>query len=370
MKAAHYCSVCKRFVRNPWVREVDYYLNESHPAGERDCSYHNAGELDRVHQHGWRQSDGTRTAQTSAGRGQKNPTVWTAVGTSGRTEQRSGGAGQRSGGPAQRAGGSRQQTAPQYGTGTSASRRAEAGGQLEQSLKRQRSGTRTVAALILIFCAISMVGGIVSQLSKPSFSFKEEPEYDVDLGDYEGEDWDWYEENDPSLTDEEAIALGEACTDSGHFSFSGEDLVVPVRDILINCGYQVDGSDPSSINELYADGSSWYETWVTLDLPYSDNSVYQYVEINYDTVTKELHSIHVSMEDPEEASDVIGMIMLYLEDQKLVQTTGNCAFVLMDEMAASLIENEEFTLRDGDVTVSGYQWADAWEISIYPSDEE
>lgn len=40
MKSAHYCSNCRAWVKEPWVREVDYYLNERHPAREADCSYH------------------------------------------------------------------------------------------------------------------------------------------------------------------------------------------------------------------------------------------------------------------------------------------------------------------------------------------
>ncbi len=344
MKSAHYCGVCKRFVRDPWVREVDYYLNESHPAGEQDCSYHNAGETDRARQHGWKPSGntrsgqasgGTRTGEAAGGRGRKDATVWTA-------------------------------------DGMPVSRRGEAAGRMEQTLKRQRSGTRTIAAVILIFCAISMAGGVVSQLSKPSLSFDvPEPEYDVDLGDYTGDDWDSYEEDYTTLTDEEAIALGEACTDSGHFSCSGEELVEPITEILNNCGFEVDTVDtPSSINEQYEDGSSWYETWVTLELPYSDNSVYQSVEINYDTVTKELHSICIYMENPEETADVAGMIMLYLEEQGLVKTSGNCAFVVMQEMAAAMAEDEEYCLEDGEVTVNSYLWADAWQVNICPADEE
>lgn len=35
-----YCRTCHQFVRNPQIREVHYYLNESHPAGETACEYH------------------------------------------------------------------------------------------------------------------------------------------------------------------------------------------------------------------------------------------------------------------------------------------------------------------------------------------
>lgn len=41
MKSAHYCSFCKSWVKEPYIREINYYLNESHPANESSCTYHN-----------------------------------------------------------------------------------------------------------------------------------------------------------------------------------------------------------------------------------------------------------------------------------------------------------------------------------------
>ncbi len=40
MRSAHYCKNCRSWVKEPWVRDVGYYLNERHPAQEADCSYH------------------------------------------------------------------------------------------------------------------------------------------------------------------------------------------------------------------------------------------------------------------------------------------------------------------------------------------
>ena len=34
------CPVCKKWVRDPVYMDGDFYLNESHPADERDCEYH------------------------------------------------------------------------------------------------------------------------------------------------------------------------------------------------------------------------------------------------------------------------------------------------------------------------------------------
>ncbi|WP_251498377.1 hypothetical protein [Otoolea muris] len=40
MKTRHYCHFCRSFVRRPDVADVNYYLNERHPANERNCEYH------------------------------------------------------------------------------------------------------------------------------------------------------------------------------------------------------------------------------------------------------------------------------------------------------------------------------------------
>lgn len=41
MKSAHYCSVCRSFVRHPRIVKGDFYLNERHPSSEGNCEYHN-----------------------------------------------------------------------------------------------------------------------------------------------------------------------------------------------------------------------------------------------------------------------------------------------------------------------------------------
>lgn len=40
MSSAHYCKSCRRWIKEPYVREVNYYLNENHPEHERNCEYH------------------------------------------------------------------------------------------------------------------------------------------------------------------------------------------------------------------------------------------------------------------------------------------------------------------------------------------
>ena len=36
----NYCKNCRQFVKTPYVRDVTYYLNESHSKEETSCDYH------------------------------------------------------------------------------------------------------------------------------------------------------------------------------------------------------------------------------------------------------------------------------------------------------------------------------------------
>ena len=42
MKYSHYCSFCKQWISKPNMVNASYYLNESHPATERNCEYHSS----------------------------------------------------------------------------------------------------------------------------------------------------------------------------------------------------------------------------------------------------------------------------------------------------------------------------------------
>ena len=37
---SRYCRGCRRFVKTPLIVDVNYYLNERHPASEESCQYH------------------------------------------------------------------------------------------------------------------------------------------------------------------------------------------------------------------------------------------------------------------------------------------------------------------------------------------
>ena len=74
MKSAHYCSVCRSFVRHPIIMKGDFYLNERHPSSEENCEYHNPSFMKEnpkkqgTSASGWKQGAGTAAPKYGAGR--------------------------------------------------------------------------------------------------------------------------------------------------------------------------------------------------------------------------------------------------------------------------------------------------------------
>lgn len=48
MKSRHFCANCRSYIKEPFTREVTYYLNERHPSDEADCTYHQREERQGV----------------------------------------------------------------------------------------------------------------------------------------------------------------------------------------------------------------------------------------------------------------------------------------------------------------------------------
>ena len=130
MQSAHYCSNCRSFVRNPWIRDVEYYLNERHPSAWHDCTYHE----ESAHMVGGQSGSGARTASRSAA----------SAGT--RTASRS---------------------AASAGT-KAASRSATVSGNAGKK-KEKKKGNRIVLIIVLIYLAIQIVIPLVVGLMNSVF---------------------------------------------------------------------------------------------------------------------------------------------------------------------------------------------------------
>ena len=140
-----------------------------------------------------------------------------------------------------------------------------------------------------------------------------EPQYDVDLGDFYGEEETW-DADYIELDADEVIAAGVECSREYHFAVSGTAMEQPLAEILNRHGLDMTGSNTYSYNEQYDNGDTWYVTWTVYDLNDGENGAYQYAELDYDTATEALHQIDITLEDPQVLGDVSGEVLEMLEE--------------------------------------------------------
>lgn len=364
MQSSNYCKTCHRFVRKPYIKDIDYYLNESHPRVEEDCSYHDV------------QADQTRPIMQA---GQTRP-----IGQAGQTRP-IGQAGQTqvpAQTPAQpQAGWQRQpssgRAAPAYQASQLRPTRTIA--PIAQTVKKKESNKWILflAAffVVIFFGATQFFRFVTNQISNIGF----DSNYDVDLGTYEQdmELTEWDEEHWKELADDEVRAAGERCTGNAHFSVTLAELESEVVHIIENHGYQVLGRDSYSYNTQYdvSAGSEYtsYCTWTYYEIvpeqPKPEEYIYQDVYFDHDTVTDELHSIEITMAGMEPVIAISGEVLDLMVTKGLISSAADYGQILTAISQQSFNEEEYYTTADGSVEIWSYGYDDSYCIYIRPSVE-
>ncbi|MEW4414639.1 hypothetical protein [Clostridium sp. AN503] len=348
MGASHYCKNCKSWVKHPYVRDVTYYLNERHPANESDCSYH-AGLAP--------------VAGKSAPAAGKNSGSWTPNG-----DRPSGGNGSSPTGSWQPQGA--RSTQGQTGrTGKPPAPVRQERPKVPMSAGAKKNTGALVVVIVLV--VIKLLGSCAS-MGMEAFNTvmpkSPEPQYDVDLGDFYGEEETW-DADYIELDADEVIAAGVECSREYHFAVSGTAMEQPLAEILNRHGLDMTGSNTYSYNEQYDNGDTWYVTWTVYDLNDGENGAYQYAELDYDTATEALHQIDITLEDPQVLGDVSGEVLEMLEESGALLPGENCAELLSEEMPGLLIQDGSYELQSGALSVDGYYEGDHYVVSIYRIEE-
>lgn len=344
MKSAHYCRTCRQWVKNPWVRDVDYYLNERHPQNEADCTYHERNPKEQGNPRGLRQA---------AGRG----------GSAGSSMQtgRAGGSSPQTGFP----GGSSALPGVPRGSaalpGLSGSARQK---HPVQNTYRQRGTQKPVSLILVIVIAVYLVVMLMGAVLRGSA-------WNLLSGGSGGSSFTGYEKTETALAqpayreleDGDVIASGEACNSRMHFDIPGETLLDPVKEALDAMGYEVEDSYSYSTNEIYNSGESWFETVISMELaPEDGDDAYQYIEINYDTATGELHEVDVVMSDGEDAVKMAAAVLKYLEDAGAAEQA--CSEAAAEELGGALLSGDDIYSTYGNVEISGFTHSDGCGIYI------
>lgn len=326
MKSAHYCRTCRRWVREPWVRDVSYYLNERHPQDEHSCSYH---EPERADRRVYRQPSGAsaqpnepRPGRTRAAGEWPWPTKKSSPVQKDRTIQKG------------------------------------------KTAQKKKSGKAIVivVAIYLIFQAVIAGFGFVGNSVVRLF---ENADYDIDLGDFTetfpaDEDGAAYHE----LEDAEVIEAGKPCSMYGHFDLQGELLQDTILDTASDQGLEVEDIYYYSDNVSYNDGDCWYSTVISMNLTMEGSDCFQYVEINSDTATGDLHEVSVSLEDGSRAAAVAEAVIRYMEAEGAIPEDMDVSGAMMSEIRTMAVSGDSGSFAYGDVEISVYNHADGCSIYI------
>lgn len=335
MKHSHYCRNCKSWVKNPYMRDVTYFLNERHPQRERECSYHTAG----------------RTPES------RNPSGNTA------------------GWVLQNTGGNADPGIYHASSGT--------GGKTH---KRNR-GILWAPVAIIFVTGIAFSLRFYSRITETMtvFGTGEEELYDrwgegenfgdESLWDYEEDDRaedDWEDDGIRILEDEEVIRAGVACNGCGHFNISGEEMEEPVRQILKRYGYEIREDQiarfSNNIEYSYNQGEWFYTSYsscisITMEKEAGKEDYADLLTMDYDTATGQLHAIHMWIGDRETMLEVSAELLELIEELSKMPK-GIWSGPVKQDMPGAIDMEDGYTLDVGSLSIQGYRHEEGYWFSV------
>lgn len=276
---ANYCPRCRKVVRQPLLWKSDYYLNEIRPAYNSHDTHMAAG------------AGNTQKKNVQGPVGRKR--------TTGEPVN-----------PRQNAG----RPSPMPAAPHNLPQPSRPGQE-----KGRKNSTVPVAISIALFVLINAVPRIIGTVNRVITDEKSNYETAVP-----------YDDSGFTELDEEAVkAAGESCTGYDHFPVDGRQVAASMGQFLneTSYGYEIEEGAVYSDNYQFEEEGgpiSYYETVESYSFedettsqldPADENYVYQYVDINYDTATGELHDYISSLKDRENS-------LVFLEEFLRLAETG------------------------------------------------
>lgn len=320
-----YCRGCRRFVKNPLIVDVNYYLNERHPASEESCQYHgdlHTGEMGRtpgsgalyedVEKAGWpgRKAAAAPKAQTGKNRKLEKKASEAPV--------------------------SRNQSA---GSGRSAS----------------RPGRGWAPVWILAAAAAAVIlafgGMVMNSISHMVPDLEPEP-VPWDEGIYIEEVWpEEAESGEQELSEEEVRAAGIRCNGCGHLDINGDELQADLEGLAADHGLAVEELGRTSTNFAFGELTN-YEVRYDYVLT-GEDGWYRGVTLSLDTGDGSLHGIQVSADNLEAMYQLLDMVLGLLEESGVISENPGGQMVFETVVM-------EGGLEDGITGVVMYQGLEAW----------
>ena len=287
---ANYCSRCKKIVRRPVIWEVNYHLNEKMP------------------------NQGFASSETQ-GSGATRP--------------------------------------PQQ-TMRPVSSAQPSGNHMPSTQPQQRTRKRIPFSIAGFVTFLILVMGSAPDLVKKAERFLDNQTNYETAAPFD-------DSNFRDLVEEDVKAAGIPCNGYSHFPVVGKEIHDSLSQYMEanNFGYILKPQDIYSDNyEMKTDSGyvSYYETSVGYYLedevtsklsPQDEGYVYQYVEINYDTGTGEMHDYMSNLKDEEVSLKYLEQFLRLTETAAEVSAESSSVPAIMEQVKDGLSRGEEVIYTDG-----------------------
>lgn len=169
------------------------------------------------------------------------------------------------------------------------------------------------------------------------------------------------------LEEEEVIIKGEPCNGYEHFTVDGSMVSDSMKQFIEtqDYGYRVDFDEQYSDNyELLEDSDpvSYYETVDSFYLEpinaeeedFSEDDYYEYLDINYDTATGELHGYETYLENSLASMMYMEQFLTIVEDATGISGEQSSVDAIMNQAASSLEQETGAYILEGIFDVHVY----------------
>lgn len=177
--------------------------------------------------------------------------------------------------------------------------------------------------------------------------------------------------------EEEVRAAGEHCTGYDHFPADGKQIADSMWQFLSESdyGYQVELGDAYSDNYEFQEEEgpiTYYETIASFTLedeitgqlePDDENYIFQYVDINYDTATGELHDYVSTLKDPEASLAYLEQFLKLTEASAGISPEESSVPNIMEQARAGITQENGAFILEGLFYINFYQVEE--EMRIY-----
>nr|WP_024836304.1 hypothetical protein [Clostridium sp. 12(A)] len=335
---ANFCARCKKIVRRPVIWEMNYYLNEKPPAKE----------IAPIGS----QSNGTAE--------QPKRTISSQPVRTGSAQ------------PAKTLQPARTMTPPRTATPPMDAQPPRDYIPSGSSVSpKKKVGRRFPVSIAGIITFLFIIAGSLPDIAKKADRFLDKTK------DYEVS-YPFDDSGFKDLKEEDVKAAGIPCNGYNHFPVSGKEIMDSMGQYIEanSYGFLLKPQSVYSDNyEMKTDSGSisYYDTVegyyledeVTSQLTSKDEGyVYQYVEINYDTATGEMHDYISSIKDKEASLAYLEQFLKTTETSAQIPLEESSVPVIMEQVRGGLERGEETIFTDGIFSLYVYEEDDTLQVTV------